>query len=377
MKTTETKSESIVSVIVPVYNSAPWLEECLDSIANQTLSEVEIICVNDGSTDDSLRILEEYQRKDGRIRIIDQKNKGVGAARNEGMKAATGKYLYFIDSDDYIDLNALELLTADMEERNLELICFNTIPFGDDERNRKLADSKKSYYNRTLDEDTVFTGTELFCVLRKNQNYLVPVWLNMVLRSYCMENDIWFRTDILHEDEAWTFEAMMGASRCGCMNKAFYHRRYRDNSIMTSPMSFKHVYSYWYAITDMLQTIEKRKIQGETLETVIMNIESLQRIAIDNYMHCADEERGKSALLPAKDQVLVQMLIAHPAQICARLEQSNAECRKKGDKLAALEKELGSVKDSNSYRLGRMLTWPYRKMKELGKNVRRKRRKNE
>jgi glycosyltransferase involved in cell wall biosynthesis len=100
-----------VSVIVPVYNVEPYLRRCLDSLINQTLKDIEIICINDCSPDNSLAILKEYAAKDNRVKIINfRKNKGVGIARNTGIKAAKGKYMGFVDSDDYVDLDYYEKL---------------------------------------------------------------------------------------------------------------------------------------------------------------------------------------------------------------------------------------------------------------------------
>ena len=92
-----------VSVIIPVYNVEPYLKQCMDSVVGQTLKDIEIICVDDGSTDGSLDILREYAAEDNRIQIIEQKNAGAGAARNNGMRHATGKYLSFLDSDDFFE----------------------------------------------------------------------------------------------------------------------------------------------------------------------------------------------------------------------------------------------------------------------------------
>ena len=97
-----------ISVIVPVYNVENYLSQCLKSIINQTYKNLEIICVNDGSTDKSLMILKEYEKKDKRIKVINQNNKGLAATKNVGMKIATGDYITFVDSDDYIDLNVYE-----------------------------------------------------------------------------------------------------------------------------------------------------------------------------------------------------------------------------------------------------------------------------
>ena len=98
-----------VSIVIPVYNVEKYLKQCLESVVNQTLDKIEVICINDGSTDNSLNILKEYEKKYNNIIIIDQENKGPGFARNIGMKRASGKYIYFLDSDDYIELNAMEI----------------------------------------------------------------------------------------------------------------------------------------------------------------------------------------------------------------------------------------------------------------------------
>ena len=111
-----------VSVVIPVYNVEGYLEECLDSVINQTLEDIEIICINDGSTDNSLEILEEYAKKDNRIKILNQENQGISATRNNGLKICKGKYICFLDSDDYLELNAL-METYDISEKYSLDIC--------------------------------------------------------------------------------------------------------------------------------------------------------------------------------------------------------------------------------------------------------------
>ena len=123
-----------VSVIVPVYNVEPYLEECLRSLLGQTLTDIEIICVNDGSTDNSGKILEKYRQNDDRIIIAWQKNSGLSAARNRGLDIAKGKYIYFCDSDDYLQTNALEYSYKLAEERGLEVLRFGTCEFYHDKK---------------------------------------------------------------------------------------------------------------------------------------------------------------------------------------------------------------------------------------------------
>lgn len=112
-----------ISVIIPVYNVEKYLKRCLDSVVNQTLKELEIICVNDGSTDNSAHILEEYSSKDDRVIILSQENLGQGAARNAGIKIARGKYIGFVDSDDWIDLDFFEKLYEAAEKYGADAAC--------------------------------------------------------------------------------------------------------------------------------------------------------------------------------------------------------------------------------------------------------------
>ena len=115
-----------ISVIVPIYNVEKYLEKCLGSIINQTYKNLEIICVNDGSTDNSLEILKKYSNQDSRIIIIDKKNGGLSSARNEGLKIATGEFIGFVDSDDYIESNTYEeCILKFKEDITIDMVCFS------------------------------------------------------------------------------------------------------------------------------------------------------------------------------------------------------------------------------------------------------------
>ena len=114
-------SSNLVSIIVAVYNVEKYLKKCLDSIIKQSYRNIEIICVNDGSTDSSLKICEEYQEQDSRIIIITQKNQGLSAARNTGIKNSKGEFIAFIDSDDWVDPQFIELLLKECKDNNVLL----------------------------------------------------------------------------------------------------------------------------------------------------------------------------------------------------------------------------------------------------------------
>ena len=113
-----------VSIIISVYNAEKYLKECLDSAVNQTLEDIEIICVNDGSTDDSLNILKSYAEKDSRVKVFTQPNKGQGAALNTALDNVRGEYVLNIDCDDWIELDACEFLYNKSKELNLDLLFY-------------------------------------------------------------------------------------------------------------------------------------------------------------------------------------------------------------------------------------------------------------
>ena len=140
----------LVSVIVPVYNVENYLRQCLDSITGQTLRNIEIICVDDSSTDSSGKILEEYAKKDERIKIITQPNKGAGAARNNGLSAAQGKYLSFLDSDDFFEPDMLELAYKKAEEDRADFVVFKSDQYYTEEIDmlRSLGRSEKKKFLR-------------------------------------------------------------------------------------------------------------------------------------------------------------------------------------------------------------------------------------
>lgn len=130
-----------ISIIVPVYNVEQFLRDSLDSIINQTYKNIEVVCVNDGSPDHCLDILEEYAAKDNRIVIIDKKNEGVAAARNDAMQVATGEYFMFVDGDDWLELNACERLMQVMNEYNPDVVMFSYF---------------REYADKTLTKDNIF-----------------------------------------------------------------------------------------------------------------------------------------------------------------------------------------------------------------------------
>lgn len=208
-----------VSVIVPVYNVEKYLKQCLDSIVNQTYKNLEIIIVNDGTKDNSMKIVEEYLQ-DKRIKVINKKNGGLGSARNRGIEEATGDYISFVDSDDYIDLNMYEKLINVI--RGEEIIIFNHSRF--DDITGEIV--KKNY-----------TKESKMKKLEKRINYLYSniensCWNKIYKADFIKKNKFRFM-EILYEDVCWNIEVFYKAEKVRLLNEDFYfYRVNRKNSIM-------------------------------------------------------------------------------------------------------------------------------------------------
>lgn len=123
----DSKFSPRISIIIPVYNTSDYLKPCLDSVVNQTYQNIEIICINDGSTDNSLEILEQYQNRDKRIKVVSKKNEGLSAARNTARQYVTGKYMMYLDSDDWLDINACEMAVSKAEDENADVVFWNYV----------------------------------------------------------------------------------------------------------------------------------------------------------------------------------------------------------------------------------------------------------
>lgn len=360
------KMVPIVSVIVPVYNVAAYLRVCLDCLRGQTLRNIEVICVNDGSTDQSRDILSEYASADLRIQIVDQENRGLSEARNAGARVSSGKYLYFMDSDDLLEPDALELLVSDMEERALEFLCFNAIAFGEDPESEKLASEKnRDYFQRKLDERRIYTGRDLFLEMKTNphNHFVTPVWTSMILRAFFLKENIWFYPGILHEDELWTFSVLMRAQRVGCLNKTLYHYRVRKSSIMTESARFAHAYGCFICSRE-IQSISSGldlSSDSEFNSVLLEHAGKLQRNAVSKYRKCSLEEKERRLLLPMEDRSQFEGMVAFPASLEDRNSLAEAEIKQLRSENKELKEALEAIRASKSFRIGRAVTWLPRK----------------
>ena len=229
----------IVSVIIPVYNVEKYLPQCLDSIANQTLRDIEIICVDDGSTDGSLEILAQYAAKFTNFTVLEQRHGGVSAARNRGLARARGEYVYFMDSDDWLDTGALGKLTAIADEQRLDQLIFSAEVFCDAAFAADVGDDflreKQDYY--VIPGDITarpMPGIDLAGSMIAEGAFFVQPSLRLHRREALMRNRHRFPKGIVHEDEYFAMVTLASAGLAMLIDERFFHRRIRPGSIMTS-----------------------------------------------------------------------------------------------------------------------------------------------
>ena len=221
-----------ISVIIPVYNAERYLKECLDSVVNQTFKDIEIICVDDGSTDESLSILQEYASRDQRITLIYQKNQHAGVARNVGLVQACGKYVYFLDADDWLELNACEVMYQLMEEKQVPLIKFRTYSW--DEQVQQVIENaytdcasiKKCYWDNYLYRDS----NDIYDII------LLPdsPWSGVYNRLFLLRNHIKFDPFVCANDTGFFFRCVAAAPRVYFSTQyLLYYRRNVSKSLIT------------------------------------------------------------------------------------------------------------------------------------------------
>lgn len=214
-----------ISVIVPIYNVEKYISKCLDSIINQTHNDLEILCIDDIGNDNSMKIVEEYAQKDNRIKIIrHNSNKGLGCARNTGLKHATGKYIACVDSDDWIDSTMLEKVYYKLEELNLDSVWVKVNTYIEDE-DRYTTDN---YYKALFEHPS-----GLLEITPDNiNNFPVNAWNKVYRSDFIKKNNIEWSKGLLYEDLEFYYQFYTRSHKTYLLDEMLYFYRWRSTSIM-------------------------------------------------------------------------------------------------------------------------------------------------
>lgn len=223
----------MISIVIPVYNVEEYLEKCVNSILMQTYRDFELILVNDGSTDSSGVICDEFEKKDSRVKAYHNNNKGAAEARNFGLKNSTQKYVWFIDSDDWLPQDALITIYNELEKGDVEMLSFSCLDY---------LDSDETFLTvKNLKRIETCNGREY---LEKN-NYMEPTpWLYIYSIKFLKTNNILFGGGRGHEDDYFNLLCFSKVNRIKKIPFELYYYRIRNNSIMTSPVSIERLECY-------------------------------------------------------------------------------------------------------------------------------------
>lgn len=271
-------SHPVVSVIIPVYNTEKYLNACLQSVASQSAKNFEVICINDGSTDNSAKILSNWQELDKRFNIITQSNQGQSRARNTGLKIAKGKYIYFLDSDDSILPEALNLLIQVAEKDNIQVVYFDGETEYEDESLRQKFPGFATAYSRKNNYIGVVSGAELANNMLDTNEYSCSPCLQFIDREFLKCSNISFHPNILHEDNLFSFMVFANAKRVVHINKKLFVRRVRTDSTMTKPTTAKNFFGYASCLHEINKHIDLTSVN----DTVARYAQRIISLLIDN-----------------------------------------------------------------------------------------------
>lgn len=392
-----------ISVILPVYNNVQYLEECLDSVLAEKILSIEIVAVDDGSTDGSGQMLDDYAGKYENIRVFHQENSGVGVARNLGLEKAKGEYICYLDSDDYYCSEVLKKGLTLCREKNLDVLFFTYENYFENEiaaerwkNNRVNQPMRKREYPKEP-----IRGREMLLLFKTQLEYRVNVFLQMARRDFLQKNHFSFEPGIIFEDIPYTFEVLLQAERVMALNEVLVKRRIRDNSLEHRPttvhrcksafrsliLDYKLVRNFGYDFPECESAvIQELAFRHEFVKNTYLELDEENQKAF--LRQCSPEERifFEAAILPRiqreqKDRESIDGLKEkhrkkaekYKAKIVDQKEMIRTLKKEKKDLQMTkkkLQEEVKRIRKSRAFRLGRWLLRPFSYIKRCIKGKR-------
>lgn len=258
------KARAAVSIIIPLYNVERYIAESIDSLKAQTFGEIQVVIVDDGSTDGSYGAALDAIGEDSRFLLVRQENAGPATARNRGIAESVGEYLMFMDADDMLKPHAVEILYRKAEREQLDYLDFSAHTFYDDEKLRAIRD--ESFYEGRSDIEGVMTGPELFVRFQKNREYVCSLCLHFFKRSLLEESGLVLRDGMyVHEDELFSPLLIAHAKRAAFLNEPLYLRRVRACSATTGGRGPQNVKSMFEAARGLRSWLGERESSLDSL----------------------------------------------------------------------------------------------------------------
>lgn len=354
----------ILSIIIPVYNTEEYLDECLGSVCAIPMEDMEILCVNDGSTDDSAQAVRRWQQRDPRIRLIEQENMGLSGARNTGIREACGEYIYFLDSDDWLtDTVTIPECIERMRAEELDVLLAEAtviydppVPEGVWHPNHQRYFTLKNVYPE------IYEGPNLLRMLRLNSDWCASVPTKIFRREHLTENGISFIVGQLHEDEYFSLCSIFLSHRVGASQVPLFFRRVHPNSITAQPANPARVTGNMINMVELLRFLEAHRDICELDADVGYAIREAKRNAAELF-DCMSEEDRASYLEGLRPDLLFYHRLFVEDQI--RLYRKDKTIDELKQKLKNEKARTVALRNSPTFRIGRFLTAPIRLLRRL------------
>lgn len=268
----------IISIVIPIYNTEKYLKKCLHSVVNQSYKNIEILLINDGSTDNSHMICEKFSENDNRIIYINKENEGVSIARNIGLDNATGNWIYFLDSDDFLDLDTFKDLLDIVKKNNCDIIQFGLRSYKNDKLFRENCPKFfKAYYSNDL---------KIFI----DENPLKPLSACLNFFKKDIIGDIRFDEDLKHcEDMLFVYSVYCNMNQLVSLNKIYYNQVLSENSTSRRPIDKKVIIDYLGFLSKLCEYIRKRELLYE-FKDEINNLLKYFFVLLNSYDNYAKEK---------------------------------------------------------------------------------------
>lgn len=259
----------MISIIVPVYNVEEYLPKCLDSILNQTYTNIEIILIDDGSTDNSSFLCDAFAKRNSIIKVIHKVNGGLSDARNVGIESSSGEYILLVDSDDYIELDACERLMNTMKQTEVDFVVGAI---------REVSGGIIKYQRRSMiEENTAYNAGEFILKSIEANEWYAPSVLNLYKKEFISKNGLMFKYNRLFEDMELLPRLYLSAERISYLDYAFYNYVIRNNSITNSSVTDKKIH-------DSLQNLTEWKLLFDHITKKELK-KKLNGVLVKHYLH--------------------------------------------------------------------------------------------
>lgn len=329
------------SVIVPLYQCEPYIEKCIGSLIDQTFGDFEVICIDDGSTDNGFEVAKRQATRDSRFSFLQlPENRGQSAARNCALDVAQGKVVVLLDADDYLEEHALEHIAERFRQQNLDDLYFNAESFY--ESSEAYSRVQEDFSNRKSFDD-VATGQELFTFFEGRGQFYPHGALRAVRRDLIERHSIRFKEGMIHEDLLFSFQTLVLSKRSSFLNEPIYRRRIHSGSTMATPRrTMRNIEGHLESIHFMQGWMDEHadELNVEFIEAMAHRLEEYLNLCAMDYLNDVTEAEKAAYLteLSVKDRIRFEMEVSQRAELLR--EFYNARTWKIGLTVTAIPRAL-------------------------------------